>query len=181
MGMWCDHDHTLLARSELVPRDHASSSRANKKVQTITVTPMECHNWEGNSKSHEKHPVDCFESHIAICAQSGIREEIARKVTDSWTSGTKLNYQRMFEQWCSFCNERGLPVLKVYVRNLVEYLDHFHVTHDYAYTTLCMHASAICSILQPTEQTRASTAPLVKQLLREVFRKKPSARVLADT
>ena len=43
-----------------------------------------------------------------------------------------------------------------------------------------MHASAICSILQPTEQTRASTAPLVKQLCREVFRKKPPARVWAD-
>ena len=30
---------------------------------------------------------------------------------------------------------------------------------------MCMHASATCSILQPTEQIRASTAPLVKQLL----------------
>ena len=34
--------------------------------------------------------------------------------TDSWTRGTKQNYQGMFEQWCSFCNERGLPVLKVW-------------------------------------------------------------------
>ena len=67
----------------------------------------------------------------------------------------------MFEQWCSFCNERGLPVLKICVSNLGGYLGHHEVTHHYAYTTLCMHASAICSILQPTEQTRASTAPLV--------------------
>ena len=44
-----------------------------------------------------------------------------------------------------------------------------------------MHASVICSILQPTEQTRASTSPSVKQLLKGVFKRKPPARFLADT
>ena len=63
----------------------------------------------------------------------------------------------------------------------MEYLDYLQGTHDYGYMTLCMHASAICSILQPTEQTRVSTAPLVKQLLKGVLRKKPPARVWADT
>ena len=125
--------------------------------------------------------VDCLEDHITICAWNGMEEGIARKVTDFWTRGTKQNYQRMFEQLCSFCNERGLPVIKVCVRNLVEYLGHLQVTHNNAYTTLCMHASAICSILQPMVQTRVSTAPLVKQLLRGVFRKKPPASVWADT
>ena len=68
-----NHDRTLLARSKLVPRDHASGSRATKKVPTITVAPMECHNPGGSSKSHKKHPVDCLEANITICAQSGIR------------------------------------------------------------------------------------------------------------
>ena len=150
MGRGPNHDHTLLARSELVTRDHAPSNRATKKVQTISVAPMESNNQGSNSKCHEKHPVDCLEAHITICAQSGIREEIARKVTDSWTKGTKQNYQGMFEWWCSFSNERWLPVLKVCVSNLMEYLDYLQVTHDYAYTTLCMHASAFYNILQPT-------------------------------
>ena len=179
MGRGPDHDHILLARSELVPRDHTSSNRAIKKIQTITVAPWESHNPGGNSKGHEKHPVDCLGAHITICAKSGIREEIARKVTDSWTRGTKQNYQKMFEQWCSFCNERGLPALKVCVNNLEEYLDHLQVTHDYAYTYAyqCIHISAICSILLSREQTRASTAPVVKQLLTGVFRKKAPAGV----
>ena len=179
MGRGSDHDHTLLARSELVPRDHAPSNRATKKVQAITLTPMECNNQGSNSKGHEKHPIDCLEAHITICAKSCIRKEIARKVTDPWTKGPKQNYQWMFEQWCSFCSEKGLPVLKVCVSNLVEYLDLLQVNHDYAYTTL--HANAICSILQHIEQTRASAAPLVKQLLKGVFRKKQPARVWADT
>ena len=49
------------------------------------------------------------------------------------------------------------------MRTLVIYLDHLQMTDGYGYTTLCMHASAICNILQPTEQTRTSRAPLVKQ------------------
>ena len=181
MGSRPDHDHTLFPRSELVSRDHTSSSRATKKVKTTTVAPVECDNLGVNSKGHEKHPLDCLEAHSTICTQRDIREEIARKTTASWTRGIKQNYQRMFEQWCSSCNERGLSVLKVCVNNLVEYLDHLQVSHDYAYTTLCMHVSAICSILQSTEQTRASTAPLVKQLLMGSFKKKWPWTVWADT
>ena len=82
-----DHDHILLTRSELVPRDHASGSRAGKKVQTITVAPMECHN--PIPKVVKSISVGCLEAHITICAQSGIKEEITRKVNDSWTKGTK--------------------------------------------------------------------------------------------
>ena len=80
--MGTDHEHTLLARSKLVPRDHASGNRAAKKLQTIRVALMECHNTGGNSKCHEKHLFDCLEAHITICAQNIIKEEIARKVTD---------------------------------------------------------------------------------------------------
>ena len=55
------------------------------------------------------------------------------------------------------------------------------MTHGYVYITVCMYASVICSILQPAEQTKASTAPLVKHIPRGVFRKKPPANVWADT
>ena len=132
-------------------------------------------------QGHEKLPVDCLEAHITICAQSGIREEIARKVTDSWTRGTKQNYQWMFEQWCSFCHKRRLPVLEVCVSTLLEYLDFLQVTYNYVYMTLCMHSSTICRILQSTEQIRVSVALLAKQVLKGVFRRNPLARVWADT
>ena len=181
MGWGPDHDHTLLAISELVPRDHALSNRATDKVQAIEVAPMECNNQVNNSQVYEKHPIGCLEADIAICAQSSIRKEIARKVTDSWTKGNKQNYQWMFEQWCSICHKRMLQVLKICVCNWVEYLDYLQVTHDHAYMTLCMHASSICSILEPKKQIRVSMAPLIKQLLKGVFRKKPPARVWTDT
>ena len=87
----------------------------------------------------------------------------------------------MFEQWCPIRHRMGLPVLKVCVSTLVEYLDFLQVTHSYAYMTLCMHASAICSILQPAEQIRVSMAPLVKQLLKGVFGRNPPSTVWAAT
>ena len=109
-----------------------------------------------------------------------IQKEISRKFTDSWTKGTKQNYQWMFEQWHSFCCERGLPVLEVSVSNLVNYLNFLQITKDYAYRTLFMHPSAICSIFQPTKEMKASTAPLIRQLLKGVFRKNPSAKIWAE-
>ena len=170
---WSDHSW--------FPEIHAPSDRATKKVKAITVNPMECNCQGSNSKGHEKHPTDYLEDHIAMWVQTGIKEESARKVTDSWIKRTKQNYQWMFEHWWSLCHKRGLPFLTICVDNLVEYLDYLQVTHDYAYMTLCMPASAICRILQPTGQTRVSMAPLVEQLLKGVFRKKTPARVLADT
>ena len=97
-----------------------------------------------------------------------------------WDKRTKQNYHQMLEQWCSFCHKRGLAILEICLSDLVEYLDYLQVTLIMP-TWLCMHASAISSILQPTGQTRASMAPLVKQLLTGVFRKNPPARVWADT
>ena len=112
MGRGPDHDHTLSARLELVPRDHVPSNRATEKVEIITLAPMECNNQESNSKGHEKYPIDCLEAHITICVQSVIGEEIAKKVTNIRTKEAKQHYQQMFEQWCSFCHRRELPVLK---------------------------------------------------------------------
>ena len=97
MGRGPDHDHALFTRSELISSYHAPSNRATKEVQTITVAPMECDNQGSNSKGPEKHPIPCLEPHIAIYGQSGIREETARKFTDSWTKEAKQNYQWMFE------------------------------------------------------------------------------------
>ena len=87
----------------------------------------------------------------------------------------------MFEQWHSFCLKSGLPVLDICLCKLREYFDLLQVTYVYAYTNLCIHACGIYSILQPTEQIRPLMAPLVKQLLKDVFRKNPPARVCADT
>ena len=74
---------------------------------------------------------------------------------------------------------RGLPVLEIYMSSLSEYLEFLKVSHDYAYMTLYIHASAIYSSLQPTELTRASMASLVKQLLKGAIGKNPPARVQA--
>ena len=87
----------------------------------------------------------------------------------------------MFEEWCSFCHKKGSLVLKICVNNLVEYLDSLQEIHDYAFTTLCMHASTIWSIVQPTDQSGASMTSLFKQPLKGVFRKSPLARIWADT
>ena len=97
MGRGPDHDHTILAISELVLKDYASSDKTTEVFLTISVAPMECSHWGSSPNGHAKHTIDCLEVHLTICAQNGIREEIFRKVTDSWTKGTKQNCQQMFE------------------------------------------------------------------------------------
>ena len=63
----------------------------------------------------------------------------------------------------------------------MEYSYFLQINHDYSYRMLSMHASAIYSICQPTQQTMASSAPFVQQLLKGVFRRDPPTRVWAET
>ena len=93
MGRDLDHDHILLDRSELVPRDHVPSNIATKKLQTITVAPMECNN-QGKQlqRSSKSIQLTAWRLTSPSVPRVCIREEIARKVTDSGTKGTKQNY-----------------------------------------------------------------------------------------
>ena len=72
----------------------------------------------------------------------------------------------MFECWCSFYRQEVWPTVEVFVSYLVGYLDFLQVNHNYYYRMLSMHASALCYRLQPTEQTFASSGPIVWQLLK---------------
>ena len=109
--------------------------------------------------------VDYLEAHITICFPNGIRREIARKVTDSWTKGTKQNYQQMFKHWCSFCHKRGLQVLEICVNNLVEYLDLLQETlllclHNSVYACQChMQCTAACRVGKDLNGTSPQTTP----------------------
>ena len=102
----------------------------------------------------------------------GVELQTAEKMTDSWTT----NYQWISKHQCSFHNKKGLPTLEVSVSDLVEYLDFLQVNHDYCYGMLNMHASVIRNILQPTEQTMASSVPIFWHCCKWVFRRNPPAR-----
>ena len=159
-----DHDHAILARPELVPRNNVASNRTTEVVSAIRVVSIEfkkpgrqsqrswgIFSWLPGGLHHHL----CLEWHKKGNFQEG-----------HWLPDKRNEVELPMDVWAMmFFLLWELPVLKVCVRNLVNYLNFWQVTHNYAYTMLCIHVSAICSIPQPTEQMRASTAPLVRQLL----------------
>ena len=90
-----------------------------------------------------------------MVVRSRIAEDIPRKFTHSWKASTRQKYHWLYEQWCSFCCEKGLPVLEVYVNGLVKDLNLLQVSDDYAFKTLC----------QLVEQMTASTTLIINNLL----------------
>ena len=63
----------------------------------------------------------------------------------------------------------------------MKYLEFLQVNYDSSYRMLSMHVSVVYTMLQPTEQTRVSSAPIVHQLFKEIFRRNPLTRVWAET
>ena len=62
----------------------------------------------------------------------------------------------------------------------MNYPDFLQTNHNCTYKKFSMHASTICSILQPKEQTRVSKVTIIRQLLKGVLRKKLPTRVLGE-
>ena len=77
--------------------------------------------------------------------------------------------------------QKGLTTLQTCVSELVDYMDFLQINHEYSFRMLSMYASAISSILWPTEQTRTSAVSIVQQLLKGLFRMNPPTMVWTES
>ena len=89
-----NHGHTILARSEFVPRDNVVGGRATKVLSALSVGSVESSDLGSNPEGHERYQIDYLEAHVDICIRNGIAEETMRKVT--WTKSIKESSQLMF-------------------------------------------------------------------------------------
>ena len=87
----------------MITRDNEIGNRTAEMVPALRVAPVECSHGGNNSQSQ----ADCLKALITVCSRNGIAEETARKIIDSWTKGTREDYQQMFGDLYSFHNQKG--------------------------------------------------------------------------
>ena len=67
------HDHAILVRQEMVPRNNVANNRTTKMLLVLRVASVECINKGRSPKSHDGYPVDFLEAHITIFVHGGIQ------------------------------------------------------------------------------------------------------------
>ena len=111
-----------------------------------------------------------------VCRREGLSDEATRRVLARWRKSTQAGYRPAWNDWCAFRRKEGLPVLQVCVKDLAEFLNHQIMTKNHKSSTLEHAASAICSILEPLAERRASAAPVIKAILMGAFYDNPPSR-----
>ena len=160
----------------LVPRSNVDGRHTPKAIQATQVVTNECDNGEGDSKSDGIDQIDCVEALYRVCRREGLSDEAMKRVLGRWRKSTQAGYRPAWNDWCVFhCKER-LPVLQVCVKDLVEFLNHQITTKNHKSSTLEHTALAICSILEPLAERRASAAPVIKAILMGAFYDNPPSR-----
>ena len=113
LGRIIDHDHTLLARPQLVPQNNETGNITTKKFPTLRVDPVECSHKCSNPQGHEGHQAGYLEAPIAICDRKRIEEGAARKIKGSSAKGTREKYQWIMDAGVLSVIWKGYPYLKL--------------------------------------------------------------------
>ena len=71
-------------RSHLVSRNNGISNKSTKALPALRCTAVEGNDQEGDPKGHKGYKTNCLEAYTFNSFKSGIAEERARKVMDSW-------------------------------------------------------------------------------------------------
>ena len=180
-GRRTDTDHSVLARPVLVSRGNTDGRLTPKAIQATQVATNECDNGGGDSESDGIDQIDCVEALYRVCRREGLSNEATRRVLARWRKSTQAGYRPAWNDWCAFRRKEGLPVLQVCVKDLAEFLNHQIMTKNHKSSTLEHAASAICSILEPLAERRASAAPVIKAILMGAFYDNPPSRCTCAT
>ena len=103
-----------------------------------------------------------------------LSERVLSLITSSWSAGTKKQYKPYIDKWCKYCSEHGLDPVKAPINAGAEFLaDIFHTT-KLEYSAMNTARSALSAIIEPVNGISFGKQPLIKRLIRGVFKERPS-------
>ena len=112
----------------------------------------------GVSKSFDKH----------FNLSSGVLDLIMK----SWSEGAAKQYTPHLKRCFSFCSENGLESLNADVTSGVEFLTYYLKKHRCDYSSVSTAYSLLSSIILAFNGFTCGEQPLIKKLLRVIFKEK---------
>ena len=92
----------------------------------------------------------------------------------SWSEGTTKQYAPHLRRWFSFCSENGLQPLNADVTTDAELLTQYFRKSSCEYSSVNKARSALSSILPAVNGLMFGEQPLIKRLLRGMFKERPT-------
>ena len=95
---------------------------------------------------------------------------------NSWSTGTKKNYNPHINAWSSYCKNKGVDMQSAItdVKLGIEFLTHIFRVKNLGYSAVNSARSALSTIIITGNNLTFGKQPLVCRLLKGMFREKPS-------
>ena len=113
---------------------------------------------------------------LMACLISGknLVDGIITLLIKSWSSGTCNQYSLHINRWMIFCVENNVDPVKADVRMGAEFLTQYFYQTTVDYSSRNTARSALFTIIEPTNGVTFGNHPLIKRLLKEIFKERPT-------
>ena len=95
-------------------------------------------------------------------------------IMKSWSEGKAKQYASLLRRWFSFCYENELEPLNADVTSGAEFLTQYFRNSSCEYPSINTAHSALSSILPAVNGFTFGEQPLIKRLLRGMFKERPT-------
>lgn len=116
---------------------------------------------------------DCMSLLMQSVANQGVPEGAAALILESWSEGTRKQYNNVLKKWESFCGKEEINVLQTSVDKVLLFLSELFDS-GVGFSAINTARSALSAILPPVDGRPVGEHPLVSRLLKGVKAKRPS-------
>lgn len=110
----------------------------------------------------------------SFAKQFNLSEGALDVLMSSWSEGTSKQYTPHLRRWFSFCSENELDPFAFNVKNGAEFLTIYFELSKCNYSSMNTARSALSSFIPANNGIRFGDHPLIKRLLRGMFKQRPS-------
>ena len=107
-------------------------------------------------------------------SQQNISDALLNLLMDSWTTGTKKQYSPHISRWVQYCYENNLEPHTTSMVDGAEFLAKYFSTSGVEYSVMNTARSALSAVIRPINSVTFGSHPLVKMMLKGIFKERPS-------
>ena len=109
-----------------------------------------------------------------MLSRHDLSQQVKTLLEKSWTNGTKKQYAPYINKWLSYCLKHHLDPVNSPVTKGADFLADLFYSTKLEYSAMNTARSALSAILEPVDGLTFGKQPLIKRLLRGIFKERPT-------
>jgi hypothetical protein len=106
---------------------------------------------------------------------NAVSDRSFKLIAAGWVRSSEDRYERAWQSFKTFLRASSIPLHQASLRNVTDYLTHLFDV-GMSWSTIAIHKSTISMTMAPINGVNIGDHPLIKRLMRGVFKERPSRR-----